>query len=80
MISNKQTDFALCVKKKLIDRGMSQKELENAVSAKTGLYVDSGYLYKIFTGRRKASKVVNAICEILGIEYAADESEQGATP
>ena len=64
----KFSDFGLSVKMKLLQIGKSQKWLEEAVSAKTGLYVDSGYLYKIFTGQRNAPKIVAAIREILSIE------------
>lgn len=66
--SSKFTDFGLCVKTKLLRSGKSQKWLEEAVSEKTGLYVDSGYLYKVFTGQRNAPNIVEAICEILNIE------------
>jgi hypothetical protein len=48
--------------------GKEQKWLEEAVSEKTGLYVDNGYFYKILTGKRSAPKIVAAICEILNIE------------
>jgi hypothetical protein len=48
--------------------GKEQKWLEKAVSEKTGLYVDGGYMYKILTGQRNAPKVVAAICEILNIQ------------
>ena len=47
--------------------GKEQKWLEQTVSEKTGLFVDSGYMYKILTGQRNAPKVVEAICEILNI-------------
>jgi hypothetical protein len=49
--------------------------LEETVSEQTGLYVDSGYMYKILTGQRKAPKVVAAIREILGMEDG-DEYER----
>ena len=65
---SKFSDFGLCVKTKLLQIGKEQKWLEEAVSAKTGLYVDSGYMYKILTGQRNAPKIVEAIQEILGIE------------
>lgn len=68
MNSSKFTDFGLRVKVQLIQNGKNQKWLEEAVSEKTGLFVDSGYLYKIFTGQRNAPKVVAAICEILDLE------------
>ena len=43
----KLTGFGLCVKTELLRRGMSQSELESIVSKETGLFVDSGYMYKI---------------------------------
>ena len=68
MNESKFTDFGLCVKTKLLQMGKEQKWLEKAVSEKTGLYVDGGYMYKILTGQRNAPKVVAAICEILNIQ------------
>ena len=64
----KFSDFGLSVKTKLIQIGKSQKWLEEEVTKKTGLYVDSGYMYKILTGQRNAPKIIDAICEILNIE------------
>ena len=68
MNCSKFTDFGLCVKTKLLQMGKDQKWLEKAVSEKTGLYVDSSYMYKILTGQRNAPKIVAAICEILSIQ------------
>ena len=65
---SKFTDFGLCIKAELLRIGKDQKWLENAVAEKTGLFVDSGYMYKILTGQRNAPKIVDAICEILNIE------------
>ena len=67
MNNSKFTDFGLCVKTELLRQGKEQKWLEEAVSEKTGLYVDGGYMYKILTGQRNAPKIVTAICEILSI-------------
>lgn len=67
MNSCKLTDFGLCVKTELLRRGMEQRQLEKTITERTGLYVDSSYLSKIFTGQRNAPKVVQAIREILGI-------------
>lgn len=72
---SKYSDFGLRVKVKLLQIGRDQKWLEEAVSKKTGLYVDSGYMYKILTGRRSPSKIVAAICETLDIQ----EDGEGAT-
>ena len=68
MNCSKFTDFGLCVKTELLRIGKAQKWLEEAVSEKTGLYVDDGYMYKILTGQRNAPKIVAAICEILNIQ------------
>ena len=65
---SKFSDFGLRVKMHLLQIGREQKWLEEAVSEKTGLFVDSGYMYKILTGKRNAPKIVAAICEILNIE------------
>ena len=65
MNSSKFSDFGLAVKVKLLQMGKSQKWLEEAVAAKTGLFLDGAYMYKILTGQRNAPKVVTAIREIL---------------
>ena len=65
---SKFSDFGLCVKTKLLQMGRTQKWLEEAVTEKTGLFVDDSYMYKILTGQREAPKIVAAIREILGIE------------
>lgn len=67
MNCSKFTDFGLAVKTELLRLGKEQKWLEEAVSEKTGLYVDNGYIYKILTGQRNAPKIVAAICELLNI-------------
>jgi hypothetical protein len=69
---SKFSDFGLSVKTELLKRGKEQKWLEEAVSEKTGLFVDGGYMYKILTGRRNAPKIVAAIREVLGMEGAAE--------
>lgn len=61
------SDFGLQVKAQLESRGKEQKWLVEEIKIKTGLFADNGYLYKIFTGRRNAPKVVQAIREILDI-------------
>lgn len=68
MNCSKFSDFGLEVKTALLRQGKEQKWLEEAVSEKTGLYVDSGYMYKILTGKRNAPKIVEAICKILNIQ------------
>jgi len=68
----KFTEFGLCVKDKLLRKGKEQKWLEEQITVNTGLFVDSGYMYKILTGQRNAPKIVKAICEILDIEMPAE--------
>lgn len=63
----KYTPFGLCVKTELLRRGKTQKWLEEEVTARTGLFMDSGYAYKILTGERNAPKIIQAIREILDI-------------
>lgn len=67
----KFTEFGLCVKNKLLRQGKEQKWLEEEITQKTGLFVDSGYMYKILTGQRNAPKIVQAICDILDISEMA---------
>ena len=69
MESRKYTDFGLCVKTELLRRGLEQNWLIGEIKAR-GMYADSGYLYKIFTGKRKAPKLVEAIREILDLNEA----------
>ena len=64
----KFTEFGLCVKKSLLDLGMTQKELEQIVSERTGLFVDAGYMYKILSGQREAPKISEAIKDVLDIK------------
>ncbi len=66
-------DFRKKVKKRLIDLDKTQKWLEEQIQAETGLFVDSSYLNKIFSGQRAAPKIVKAIREILNIPEAPTE-------
>ena len=52
----KFTEFGLCVKKRLLDLGMTQKELEQIISERTGLFVDTGYMYKILSASGRPRK------------------------
>lgn len=67
MNMSKFSDFGLRVRVELLQKGKTQRWLEEAVAERTGLFVDNGYLYKILTGQRNAPKIVAAICEILNI-------------
>lgn len=66
----KYTDFGLSVKTDLLKRGKTQNWLEQTVADRTGLFVDSSYMYKILTGQRSAPKIVAAIREILNLPEA----------
>ena len=66
-------EFMKKVKYRLIDLGKSQKWLENEITEKTGLFVDSSYLNKIYRGERQAPKIVKAIQEILDIQDTPTE-------
>lgn len=68
MNSSKFSDFGLAVKTELLKQGKTQEWLLDEVAAKTGLYIDRSYMYKILTGKRKAEKVVAAIREVLRIK------------
>lgn len=59
------TDYGKRVKHRLIDLDMTQQELMSEINKKTGLFVDSGYMTKILTGKRNPPKVLDAIEEIL---------------
>ena len=66
------SDFELEVKMKLLQRGMKQTELIQAVQSDTGLFLDDSYLYKILRGERKPEKIIQSICKILEIEQKED--------
>ena len=59
------TEYAKTVKKKLIDIDKSQAWLIEEVRNRTGLYVDTSYLARIFNGKDNGKKVISAINEIL---------------
>ena len=59
------TPFGRTVKKKLIDRGMTQVELAALVGC------GKQYLHKILTGERSGRKYMGEIARILGIDEAA---------
>lgn len=78
---SKFSDFGLCIKTKLLQTNKTQKWLAEEVTNRTGLFIDSGYMYKILTGQRNAPKIVDAICEILNIECLENITEhQGEMP
>ena len=64
----KMTRFGKDIMKKLVDLEKPQIWLIEQVSAKTGLYFDDSYLYKIKTGQLETPRIVQAIREILELE------------
>jgi len=70
--SCKFSPFGLCVKTELLRKGKTQRWLMDEIRARTEMYMDDGYLYKILTGQRNAPKVVQAIHEILEITDAVN--------
>ena len=62
------SEYGIRIKMRLLELGKTQNWLIEEVSAKTGLYFDSGYLHKILTGAEKSEKVLTAINDILGLE------------
>ena len=72
MKENFWSDFGLEVKMKLLQRGMKQTELIQAVRDDTGLFFDDSYLYKILRGERKPDKIVQSICRILNIQGSSE--------
>ena len=61
------TPFGKKIKKRLIDIDRNQNWLIEQVTAKTGLYFDSSYMYKIMTGQLNTPGIIKAIREILDI-------------
>lgn len=70
MVSPNISTYGKAVKIKLIEDGMSQKELIARVAQDTGLYFDDSYLTKILNGKNNNPKIRNSINKILGIEEA----------
>ena len=60
-------DFGKEVKKKLVDIDRTQAWLAKEITAKTGLYMDSSRMNKIFCGVDRSPKVIAAIREILDL-------------
>lgn len=59
------TKYGKAVKKRIIDINQTQVWLMKTITEKTGRFVDSGYLYKMFSGQRKAPAITAAVNDIL---------------
>lgn len=62
------TDFGRAVRHALVDANRTTSWLACEVKARTGLYVDTSYLHRIFTGKRNAPKIVAGIRDVLHME------------
>lgn len=55
------------VKHRLIDLGMTQRQLCKEITARTGRYCDNASIKRVLDGTTKRSPIRKAICEILGL-------------
>ena len=69
-------DYKKSVTHYLIDRDMTQEDLAQAVTERTGLFCDSAYMSRILNGERKAPKIRAAIAEILGMPEEVHDAER----
>lgn len=69
------SEFGKRIKVRLIELNKKQNWLIEEIHRKTGLYVDSSYLFKIMKGTCKSPKIRAAISEILDIPI--DSSQEG---
>ena len=68
----KTTDFGKTIKIRLIELGRNQEWLMEQVRSKTGLYFDSAYLWKVMNGVLAPPKIIQAICEVLEVDYKGE--------
>lgn len=55
------------VKHRLVDMNMTQADLIREITNRTGLYLDSSYMSKIFNGKNHNQKIISAMWEILDL-------------
>ena len=67
MSKHSLTPFGKDIKRRLVDLDRQQSWLIGEVKARTGLYFDSSYMYKIQTGQLTTPSIVSTICEVLSI-------------
>lgn len=60
-------EFKTAVKHRLIDLDMSQADLIRMVQERTGKYLDSSYMSKIYAGKNHPAEILNSIREILDL-------------
>ena len=68
--------FGKKINHRLIALEQSKGWLIEEVKRHTGLYFDRSYLRKIETGQLATPKIVDAICEILGIAVQGDYTKR----
>ena len=68
--------FGKKINHRLIALEQSKVWLIEEVKRHTGLYFDRSYLRKIETGQLATPKIVDAICEILGIAVQGDYTKR----
>lgn len=61
-------EFRSAVKHRLIDLNMTQADLIKEFRSRTGKFLDTSYLSRIYRGKSKSAILMATICEILGIE------------
>ena len=62
------TEYGKQIKKALLDMDKDQMWLISEIKAKTGMYMDSSYLWKIMTGKEKSPVMIKTINDILNIQ------------
>lgn len=60
-------EFKRAVKHRLVDLGKTQAWLIREVRAKTGKYLDSSYMSKIYAGTNQPAGIMAAIREVLDL-------------
>lgn len=75
MIRANRLSFKRQVKKRLIDLDKPQSWLIEKVQEDTGLFVDSAYLSKIWSGERSPEKIITSIRKILDLSDDAQKGE-----
>lgn len=60
-------EFKKAVKHRLVDKDMTQADLIREVRARTGMFLDTSYINKIYRGEKNSPKIKQAIREILDL-------------
>lgn len=62
------TSFGIEVRKRMLDRNITQTELIEIVRKETGMFLDAPYLRKLLIGQCNAPTILAAIRKVLEIE------------